>query len=330
MNDNQVVSLKNNSKIAYLAREITNFAGRGSATTEKIAMTLKEIKLTAGIKSLKFLEQAHITQFIEKLKTSDMSLSSKNSYISSINNIVKYLNKDGLQTIKASAYGLTRNLAAGDGVNKENTRESAEAFKTFLNEKYERTGDIRYLALRQAVSIQLAAGLRLRESLQVKLLNKDLSQNVLTLARKGDGAKNSRAREINLNSEQKQAVIEARQFLKDNHLINLNSGTLKQGRAFANHTVEKFNKETGGNFHFHGERHQFAHESYKAGWERAGYNVVECRARTGETKEAWTARILERTGLSKAEFQTIDKSIRQDLSRLLGHERIEATYRYLG
>ena len=56
----------------------------------------------------------------------------------------------------------------------------------------------------------------------------------------------------------------------------------------------------------------------------------KCGARTGESKAEWLGGILETTGLSKAEFQTIDKEIRQEISRDLGHERIEITNRYLG
>jgi uncharacterized FlaG/YvyC family protein len=38
----------------------------------------------------------------------------------------------------------------------------------------------------------------------------------------------------------------------------------------------------------------------------------------------------EITGLSKAEFQNIDKEIRYSISQSLGHERISITDRYLG
>ena len=331
MNGNkQALSLQSDFKINYTAREITAFIGRGSATTEKIITTLNEIKETAGIKSLKSLEQAHISQIIDKLQTADMSLSAKNSYISSLNNVVKYLNRSDLNPIKAAEFGLSRDISSSDGVNKENSRESAESFKSWLQEKAEQTGDIRYTALRHAVDIQYSAGLRLRESLLVKLTTKDLSANTLNLAKKNDGAKNSRQRVINLNGEQKAIILEARQFLKDNHLVNLNIGTQKQGRDFVNNTVKAFEKETGASFHYHGERHFYAHSFYKTAWQDKGYSNIECRAVTGESKQDWQGRVMADTGLSKAEFKSIDKEIRQDLSRLLGHERVSITSRYLG
>jgi hypothetical protein len=109
----------------------------------------------------------------------------------------------------------------------------------------------------------------------------------------------------------------------------LNIGILKQGRDFANNTLKIFRKETNITFHYHGERHWTAHEAYKEAWKSKGYNI-ECRARTGEGKAEWISGILETTGLSKSEFKTMDKEIRQEISRDLGHERIEITNRYLG
>ena len=328
----KALSIKNDSKINFLAKEITKFIGRGSSTTEKLATTLKEIEESSGIKSLKNLEQQHINRIVENLKdkviSGNMSLSNANSYVSSINNIVRYLDNSELHSVKAESCGLSRNISEKDSINKENSREAATAYKEWLGQKYIETKDLRYESLKHAVSIQ-SVNLRLRESLLVKLGKKDLSNNILKIAAKGDGSKNSRAREIKINSEQKATLLEARQFLKNNNLKNLNIGTVRNGRDFANNTLKAFKNETGVYFHYHGERHFQAHEVYKSAWQGKGY-VIECRARTGETKTEWRERILSETGLSKSEFAILDKEIRQDISRDLGHERIEITSRYIG
>ena len=326
------MSIKNESKISFLSKEISEFIKRGSSTAEKISATLREIKSQTCIKTLKDLEQSHINDMIAGLKNNvlsgNTSLSTVNSYISSINNIVRYIGRDDLHVIKASDFGLSRNISEKDGINKENTREAAATFKTWLSEKYEQTNDLRYAALKHAVDIQ-SVNLRLRESLQIKLLNKESSENILKVSAKGDGSKNSRAREITLNAGQKGALLEVKAFLKENHLKNLNIGTIKQGRNFANNTLKSFRAETNLYFHYHGERHWTAHEAYKEAWLNKGYQI-ECRARTGESKAEWISGILETTGLFKAEFQTMDKEIRQEISRNLGHERVEITNRYLG
>ena len=329
----KALSIKNNSKIDYLAKEISEFLNRGSATNEKISATLRLLRNEIGIKTLKDLKQPHIEKIAlglkEKVKAANISTSAAGSYISSLNNIVKYIGNGDLHAIKASDYGLSRNISKKDGINKENSREAAAAYKEWLNQKYAQTKDTRYAALKQAVSIQ-SVNLRLRESLLVKLQNKDLSHNILKISGKNDGSKNSRSREVKLNKEQKQSLIEARAFLKDNNLKNLNIGTIKQGRDFANNTLKAFRKETNIAFHYHGERHWTTHEAYKTAWEAKRYGHIECRARTGETKRDWLGCILKETGLTKAGFIALDKEIRQDISRDLGHERIEITNRYLG
>ena len=329
--DKQVMSLKNDFKIDLIAKSVANFIGRGSATTDKISATLSLLKTETGLKTLKDLQQSHIEKIIEKVQErteNGGSKSAANSYISSLNNIIKYVNNSDLHTIKASDYGLSRNIKENDGKNKENTREAASSFKNWLEQKYEQTKDIRYAALKQAVSIQ-SVNLRLRESLQIKLLQKDFSKDVLRINEKGDGSKNSRAREVKLSIEQKQALTEARQFLKDNKLKDLNIGTLKNGRDFANNALKAFRQATGQNFHFHGERHYQAHLAFKNAWQDKGY-TVECRAVTGETKKDWESRVIAETGLLRSEFKKLDNEIRQEISRDLGHERLEITSRYLG
>lgn len=327
----KAVSIQNDYKINFVAREIADFQHRGSATVEKLSATLSLIRETTNIKTLKNIEQSHINQVISVLQgraEQGGSLSAINSHISSLNNIVRYLNRDGLETVKAGDYNLSRDIKEKDLINKENTREAAQAFKDFLASKYIKTGDLRFEALRHTVAVQ-NVNLRLKESLLVKLNDKDLSNNILKINEKLDGAKNSRAREIHLTLEQKQALLEAREFLKDNNMKNLNIGTVQQGRNFANNTLKMFRKETNMKFHYHGERHWTTHEAYKLAWQDRGY-AVDCRARTGEIKEVWESRILSETGLSKAEFKAMDRGIKQDISENLGHERLSITERYLG
>ncbi|MCL4322472.1 MAG: hypothetical protein M0016_01265 [Deltaproteobacteria bacterium] len=150
----------------YLSKEISEgFLHRGSATKEKLETTLRLIRET-GIKSLKNLTTENINTIItglkEKVENGTLSTSAANSYISSINNIVRYSGNDELHLIKADDHGLSRNISEKDGINKENTREAAQAYKDWLNQKYEQTKDLRYEALKHTVSIQ-SVNLRLRK-----------------------------------------------------------------------------------------------------------------------------------------------------------------------
>ena len=318
--------------------EIAKYMHRGSSTTEKLEATMRYVKELAGLRNLAKLERSHIDKIIsdlyEKYKNGQLSSSGVNSHITSINNILKYAGKPEL-LIQAKEYGLSRKF--NDSDNKENTRQAAGKFKEWLNLKYEQTGKIKYKALYHAVNIQ-STNLRVRESLLVKLKDKDLSNNILKIsdkpARTGkwDGSKNTRARLITLNQDQKTALLEARSFLKENNLRNLNTLlTLKQGKDFVQNAVKAFRKETGFNFHYHGERQYETHRAYADKWQEKGFSGIECRARLEMTdKKEWVAAMREKTGLPLSEFKLIDKGIRQKISRSLGHERLSITNRYLG
>ena len=334
MSDGKVMTFKNVSKAKYLANEIMDFLHRGTETGKKLTTALNAIREETGVRKLQNLSQEHIDRFVNELKgkfaDGKLSSSTFTGYVSSVNNIIKYKNDAELHKISSKKdYGVSRDFKATDGINKENSRDDANTYKDWLHSKYQATGDLRYESLKHTVAIQ-STNLRLRESLLVKLNNKDLSNNILKIAQKGDGSKNSRAREIHINNEQKQVIIDAMAFMKSCGLKNLNVGTLQEGRDFANNSLKQFRSENQVSyFHYHGERHWQAHEAYKNAWMGKGYEI-ECRAVTGEMKAEWQDRIIAETGLGKAEFAKLDNEIRQEISRDLGHERPNITSRYLG
>lgn len=332
------VSVRNENAIKHMAMEIAKYMRRGPSTTEKLEAAMNYVKELTSLRNLVKLERNDIGKIIsdldEKYKTGRLSSSWVNSHIAGINNILKYVGKSEL-LIQAKDYGLSRKY--NDSINKENTREAAEKFKEWLNLKYEKTGKIKYKALYHAVNIQ-STNLRLRESILIKLKDKDLRNNNLRISDrpaktgKWDGSKNTRARLITLNQKQKASLLEARTFMKENNLSNLNVlHKLKQGKEFAQNALKAFRKETGIYFHYHGERQYETHEAYSKAWKERGFNGIECRARLEiADKKEWTNTIIEKTGLSLKEFKSIDKEIRQEISRSLGHERLSVTNRYLG
>ena len=83
----KAMSIKNKSKISFMAKEISEFIKRGSSTAEKLSATLREIKSQSGIKSLKDLEQPHINNMITGLKNnvSSKTMSLSNANLSSPN-----------------------------------------------------------------------------------------------------------------------------------------------------------------------------------------------------------------------------------------------------
>ena len=333
----KAMSIRSKSSIKYLGNEIMNEARRGSATGEKLIMTLNGIHAT-GIKSLKNLEQSHIDKFLSnlsnKVNAGVLSKSSFNSYATSINHIVNHVNlvyRDKLHKIEASDWGQSRNMSENANINKANSREDVDAVIKELGNIYKETGDKRALLLQCKLELQHEFGLRYRESQMIKLLTKDISNNILQITMKGDGAKNSRAREIPIVTErQREVFYKLRDVIKENGLKNLNVGSGKEGCNNDNYLLDKARERVGVYVHFHGERHERAHEIFTNFYEGKGYHNIKCIAETGESKQEWFSRVGEQTGMSKKELKSFNDNARQAISNEFGHKRLRITNSYLG
>lgn len=207
---------------------------------------------------------------------------------------------------------------------KSNTKEDAEAFKAWLTDK----GEEDQFSL-HSVTMQYELGLRLRESLAIKIREKDPTAKTLKI-KKTDCPKNNRPREIKIEREsQRIAIEEARRAVTENKMRSLipNEKTLIQQKNKTQALVRKFRKETGRAFRCHGERHRFAHERYSKLWQERTGQALSCPAKhDGDWKEY--AR--QETGLSIAEIKKIDEEVRMQVSLDLGHARISITRTYLG
>ena len=326
------LGIRNEHDIRHYARDVSeNFLHRGSDTTAKLASAMRFIKEETGLRNLSKLEESHVENILdslrENLKSGAMSSSTVNGYISSLNNIVRYVGKPEL-SVRAKDEGLTRKYDYAK--NKENTQIASRDYKTFLLDKYSRTGDIKYMAVYHAVSLQRNCNLRLEESIGVKVLTKDPDNLRLT---KNDHTKHGRTRTIKLYLDgQKQAVKETKSFLRANRLKNLNiSGSMRQGINFMQNTLKEFKEEIpSSKFHYHGERQAWAHDKYSYLWEQKGFKKIECPAKLEMDKKEWLGRISGETGLTVKEIKGIDREIRQEITRDLGHESLQQTRKYLG
>jgi site-specific recombinase XerD len=162
------------------------------------------------------------------------------------------------------------------------SKETHEKFLNFLSQKE----DIRAQALVHSVTLQREFGLRLRESIAIKAttIERALATNVLHLGRE-DGTKNAREREIPVLAEnQKEALKQAYDFVKENNLFSLApTTTLREQYNFACNIAKEFNRETGEAFHYHGERHAFAQ-----GWIEAGVDRATVSSWLGHNREEIT------------------------------------------
>ena len=112
--------------------------------------------------------------------------------------------------------------------------------------------------------------------------------------------------------------------------------TFHQFKDFAYRVLDKFRREEGIDYHYHGNRHSFAHRSWVRKWadrtqELIGIQLqIECPVVEQKFGKDYSEMVADRTGLSVEEVERIDKDIRLQIMEELGHGRISISYSYLG
>ena len=198
---------------------------------------------------------------------------------------------------------------------------------------------IEFQGLYYASKLQEVAGLRMSESGGIKLLNKsieDIKNGILKIDGKKDLAKNDRDRIIILDKDGIKAVMEARQWLKENGLKDIaaskTDSKMTEWSAWSWRQLDNLKKVgiIAAGYHNHGNRHAWANNKYENEWKERTGAATEGTAKSGLFGKDWLRYVEMKTGLSSEEIRKIDTEIRLDISQQLGHERLSITSTYLG
>ena len=326
------LSIRNKGNINFSARTIAHDFNHGSATVNRIVTVLNDLRYEQNIRNLSQISADTINQYAEELqdRLHDDSLSPKTvvNYISTINMIVRYIDKSDL-AVSARELGIHKGSAIA-AVDRSVSEKTHQAFQDYLSSHA--TKDVRYEALRKSVELQRSLGLRARESFAIKAdtIKDALRTGTLSLS-KIDMTKSYRPRDIKIvSSQQKNLLQQTHAFMKENgwhSLINPNQ-TLQSHSGWAYRQVLSFQKtEKGAGYHFHSERHAYAQSRYSSLWEeKAGVRIEAPVKASGN----WQEYASSKTGLLSQKIKEIDKEIRLVVSAELGHNRISITRAYLG
>jgi integrase len=334
------MQIRNAYKVRLVSHAVAQFLNRGQAIEGKIQTVLNDLKSETGLKSLKNLDGAKIEQYLESLQArveqGELSRKTAATYVSALNAVINYINHHldkELENVSAKEWGLS--VGHRDyNIDKSVSQEAHQTFLNWLEQKAQETGNVNYRALAHSVELQREFGLRARESFCLKVVEKDISGEKLSISRE-DMPKNARPREIEIRTDaQRQALESARQFAQENGWRSLISPdmSLKEWKSFAYNAVNEFRQETGyTNYHFHGERHAYAHSMYSQLWEEKTGHSIECPVASGHSsKDSWFEYVCSETGLTREEVEQTDHEVRQAISEDLGHNREDITYTYLG
>jgi hypothetical protein len=336
-------SLNNHTK-SILAEETMNRLGRGSATENKCYSALGDVadflKENYGIRDLEMVTpeiyEAYALNLKERLDEGDISPSTSSGYISALNKVFETHERQELR-VNASQYGISRGERYSNrdlAIDKETARLIHDA----LMGKAKETGNVHFEVAAIISDLQRETGLRLRESMMIKLAEKDLSAGIIALCGRGDGAKNHRAREFQ-PPKGLEKIVEAQAYIRSNsHIFKtgcLISGNERYSEAkdAVYYALRTVCEELGiAKARFHGNRHYYAHESYAAKWEQKTGVRVECPVAVGAFKKDWQEYVHKLTGLPNKDIREIDREIRGEMIEELGHgaNRTDIGNSYLG
>jgi hypothetical protein len=326
-----------------LAEKTAHLANRGSGLVLQARSALgrlgEYLQENYGIRDLEQCTHDHIVGWvIDELRPAviegEISRATAAFYLSSINAVFKTNGRSDIW-VSAKEYGIAR----GQKYTNEdlsNRQDDVQAYQTLLQEKAAATDGLRslqYQALAHSIALEWSAGLRFRESVMAKIGSKDLS-GALVLQR-GDGCKNNRVREVH-PLDGGQALREAQRFITeyegDFARGSLIPSTLsyKQHKSFARHALQTFREETGRDINHHGNRHAFALETYARLWEQQVGIRIEAPVREKTFGRDHISSIATRLHLTESKARELDNRVRLELSKELGHGRIDVAQSYVG
>ena len=323
-------------KIAKYVREAQK---NGTASEKKIFSALRYfsnfLRREFEIRDLEKVRKNHMERYALHLKkeldNSEKRTSTTAGYLSALNSIFIVFEKKE-NVISAKRFGIHR----GDRYKNLNKAASDEVYEAVLYELmkwYRFTGDIRCQALSFSVKLQRTGGLRFRESTQIKINNKDFTENIVRLVR-GDGVKNGQprsfqVRDISAFAEAQKFIYEHRHIFAKGSLIPSDS-SYDRYKSFAYNILNRINEDIGSTQGFHAFRHKYAHESYAAKWEEMTGHAVKCSVEVGKVGKEWRDYAAAETGLSEEAVRHLDRAIRLTVAEELGHHRVDITNSYLG
>jgi hypothetical protein len=316
--------------------------GLGSKSVEQAASGLGKLaafmREEYQIQHLERVTPAIMAEWLEdlreQLRDGDLSRSATSSYIGVVNQVMRCIGRGDLVLSTDKELSRGQKYTNKDLANNLESRLACQAW--LLAEANRAEGRERLMLRGYAYSdrLQLAVGLRLRESCLVKLPGKDPDSPLLPLG-KFDGTKNSRDRLATVLDQS--AVREAREFVIANRDIYRRGSLVPHDMSWRDYrrwvygTIDKFRAETGFlEYHTHGGRHAYAQHMYSALWqERTGVNI-ECPVQSRIYGSDWIQDTANKVNLSLPAVLQIDREIRHAVSGDLGHGRIEIVSSYLG
>ncbi|MBY7813864.1 integrase domain-containing protein [Vibrio fluvialis] len=270
------------------------------------------IKSEQGIKDMRDIKKAHLVAYAahlnDRYERGEIAPSTTQNYLSAVNRVMEIARGDRQVRVDPVAEG---GLPKRSGIASDDRSVSEVAHSVAVGVASERLGAL--------LELQRNFGLRFEESAKldaVKALREAEKNGSVSVK---DGTKGGRARTVPItNAAQVSALQRATSVQDGRSMIPVDQSY----REFRQEAYREIGRHP---VNFHGERHHYAQTRYR---ELLGAECpVKAGTKHGHAHHEYLAREL---GISVEQARTLDKEIRTEVARELGHGRIDVTNSYLG
>lgn len=164
-------------------------------------------------------------------------------------------------------------------------------------------------------------GLRFEEASKLDLVRaeRELDRDFLHIEY---GTKGGQSRDVPITDQAREAISRAHEIAQSQGTRNL----IDREKIYREHQRELYRE----GIRYHAGRHEYANRRYSELMQQRGIETQSPVLSDKPADQAWSAYLAEKTGLTQSQAREIDREVRLELSRELGHHREDIVSAYIG
>ncbi|EII2379223.1 integrase domain-containing protein [Vibrio cholerae] len=270
------------------------------------------IKSEQGIKDMRDIEKAHLVAYAahlnDRYERGEIAPSTAQNYLSAVNRVMEIARGDRQVRVDPVAEG---GLPKRSGIASDDRSVSEVAHSVAMGAASERLGAL--------LELQRNFGLRFEESAKLDAVKALREAEKIGSVSVKDGTKGGRARTVPITNAAQVSALQRATSVQDGRSM------IPVDQSYREFRQEAYREIGCHPVNFHGERHHYAQTRYR---ELLGAECpIKAGVKHGGAHHEYLAKAL---GISVEQARILDKEIRAEVARELGHGRIDVTNSYLG
>lgn len=265
-----------------------------------------------GIKDMRQIDTAHLQQYAatlrQRLNDGEIKASTAHNYLSAVNRVMQIARGDRAV-----------HLAPVKGAGFPERSGVCKTSRAVSQEQHERVSEAVTARVSALMGLQRELGLRFEESAKLDAARTLIQAEKTGQVRILDGTKGGRARIVPIARPEQLTALRAAAELQQNH-----RSMIPPDQSYAQFRGEAYRDIQQSGIAFHGQRHHYAQARYQAILGTPSPVVA------GRTKQEQYQHLSRELGITVRAAAELERATRMQVSKELGHGRIDVTSAYLG